>query len=66
MNKSDRDFDRRSQLIVYHFMLGPGWVEGCDACSFLVDHIDGAPYTLSITMYRWWSCHARTCARSSA
>jgi predicted dithiol-disulfide oxidoreductase (DUF899 family) len=53
-------------LIVYHFMLGPGWVEGCDACSFLVDHIDGAPYTLSITMYRWWSCHARTCARSSA
>jgi predicted dithiol-disulfide oxidoreductase (DUF899 family) len=42
MNKSDRDFDRRSQLIVYHFMLGPGWEEGCDACSFLVDHIDGA------------------------
>jgi predicted dithiol-disulfide oxidoreductase (DUF899 family) len=35
-------FDRRRQLIVYHFMLGPGWEEGCDACSFLVDHIDGA------------------------
>jgi predicted dithiol-disulfide oxidoreductase (DUF899 family) len=35
-------FDGRSQLIVYHFMLGPGWKEGCDGCSFLADHIDGA------------------------
>jgi predicted dithiol-disulfide oxidoreductase (DUF899 family) len=35
-------FDGRSQLIVYHFMLGPGWKEGCKSCSFLVDHIDGA------------------------
>src|SRR5690606_33317531 len=23
-------FDGRSQLIVYHFMFGPGWNEGCD------------------------------------
>ena len=30
-----------SQLIVYHFMLGPGWGEGCDGCSFLSDHFDG-------------------------
>ena len=22
-------FDRRSQLIVYHFMLAPGWQAGC-------------------------------------
>ena len=35
-------FDGRSQLIVYHFMFGPGWKEGCDGCSFLADHIDGA------------------------
>jgi predicted dithiol-disulfide oxidoreductase (DUF899 family) len=35
-------FDGRSQLIVYYFMLGPGWNEGCKSCSFLVDHIDGA------------------------
>lgn len=34
-------FDGRSQLIVYHFMLGPGWDEGCDGCSFLSDHFDG-------------------------
>jgi predicted dithiol-disulfide oxidoreductase (DUF899 family)/predicted transcriptional regulator YdeE len=35
-------FKGRSQLIIYHFMLGPGWEEGCRSCSFLSDHIDGA------------------------
>lgn len=35
-------FDGRSQLIVYHFMLGPGWEAGCPSCSFLADHFDGA------------------------
>jgi predicted dithiol-disulfide oxidoreductase (DUF899 family) len=35
-------FDGRSQLIVYHFMLGPGWAAGCPGCSFLSDHVDGA------------------------
>ena len=35
-------FDGRSQLIVYHFMLGPGWEEGCQSCSYLADHFDGA------------------------
>jgi predicted dithiol-disulfide oxidoreductase (DUF899 family) len=35
-------FAGKSQLIVYHFMLGPGWVEGCPSCSFLADHFDGA------------------------
>ena len=34
-------FDGRSQLIVYHFMLGPDWDAGCLGCSFLSDHIDG-------------------------
>jgi predicted dithiol-disulfide oxidoreductase (DUF899 family) len=33
-------FDGRSQLIVYHFMLGPGWKEGCPSCSFLADHFN--------------------------
>src|SRR5881296_2082257 len=28
-------FDGRRQLIVYHFMFGPGWEEGCPSCSFL-------------------------------
>lgn len=35
-------FAGRSQLIVYHFMLGPGWGEGCKACSFLADHFEPA------------------------
>lgn len=35
-------FDGRSQLIVYHFMFGPDWSEGCPYCSFLSDHLDGA------------------------
>jgi len=34
-------FDGRSQLIVYHFMFGPGWKEGCPSCSYLADHFDG-------------------------
>ncbi len=33
-------FGDHSQLIVYHFMFGPGWEEGCKSCSFLSDHID--------------------------
>jgi predicted dithiol-disulfide oxidoreductase (DUF899 family) len=34
-------FRDKSQLIVYHFMLGPGWKEGCPSCSFLADFFDG-------------------------
>ena len=40
-------FDGRSQLIVYHFMLGPGWKDGCPSCSFLADHFDGAAIHLA-------------------
>ena len=35
-------FDGRRQLIVYHFMFGPDWEEGCTGCSFISDHIDCA------------------------
>lgn len=35
-------FDGRSQLIIYHFMFGPDWNEGCPSCSFNMDHTDGA------------------------
>jgi predicted dithiol-disulfide oxidoreductase (DUF899 family) len=35
-------FGSKSQLIVYHFMLGPGWEAGCPSCSYLADHFDGA------------------------
>ena len=32
----------KSQLIVYHFMFGPGWEQGCQSCSLLSDHFDGS------------------------
>lgn len=35
-------FAGRSQLVVYHFMFGPGWKEGCPNCSLLGDHADAA------------------------
>ena len=35
-------FGGRSQLLVYHFMFGPDWEQGCPSCSYLADHIDGA------------------------
>jgi predicted dithiol-disulfide oxidoreductase (DUF899 family) len=34
-------FKGNSQLFVQHFMLGPGWKEGCPGCSFMADHLDG-------------------------
>ncbi|HEV7220201.1 MAG: DUF899 domain-containing protein [Terriglobales bacterium] len=34
-------FNGRSQLIVYHFMFGPGWKEGCPSCSYISDGFDG-------------------------
>jgi predicted dithiol-disulfide oxidoreductase (DUF899 family) len=34
-------FAGRSQLVINHFMLGPGWKEGCVGCSFGADHVDG-------------------------
>ena len=33
-------FEGRSQLMVQHFMLGPGWEQGCKACSFMMDHFN--------------------------
>lgn len=36
---ADLFFGKR-QLIIYHFMFGPGWKEGCPHCSFWADHYD--------------------------
>lgn len=33
-------FGKKSQLIVYHFMLGPDWIEPCKSCSFWAEHFD--------------------------
>jgi predicted dithiol-disulfide oxidoreductase (DUF899 family) len=40
-------FGGNSQLIVYHFMFGPEWEEGCPFCSFLADGIDGSAMHLA-------------------
>jgi predicted dithiol-disulfide oxidoreductase (DUF899 family) len=34
-------FDGRSQLLIYHFMYGPDWTEGCKSCSFWADNYNG-------------------------
>src|SRR5215510_12219683 len=39
-------FEERSQLIVYHFMFGPDWHQGCASCSFWADNFDRIPIHL--------------------
>lgn len=34
-------FQGRRQLLVQHFMFGPGWEQGCPSCSYMADHTDG-------------------------
>ena len=34
-------FDGRSQLLMYHFMYGPDWDEGCPSCSLWTDGFNG-------------------------
>jgi len=40
-------FGKHRQLAVYHFMLGPGWEQGCPSCSFLADNFEGIPIHLA-------------------
>src|SRR5436309_12129819 len=35
-------FDGRSQLLIYHLMLGPTYEAACPGCTGLADHFDGA------------------------
>ncbi|MDH3298960.1 MAG: thioredoxin family protein [Acidimicrobiia bacterium] len=34
-------FGENTQLLLYHFMMGPDWTEGCPSCSFWADNYDG-------------------------
>jgi len=34
-------FDGKKQLLIYHFMFGPDWEEGCPSCSFWADNFNG-------------------------
>src|SRR6266705_6313298 len=35
-------FGGRSQLLVYHFMLGPDYTAGCPSCSAIADGFNGS------------------------
>ncbi|MBV8967836.1 MAG: DUF899 domain-containing protein [Verrucomicrobia bacterium] len=35
-------FGDKSQLIIYHFMFGPEWQEGCPICSMAMDNVGGS------------------------
>lgn len=38
-------FGDKSQLLVYHFMFGPDWAEGCPSCSMIADSLNAiAPH----------------------
>ena len=39
-------FENRSQLVVYHFMFGPEWDQGCTHCSFWADNFNPLPVHL--------------------
>jgi len=32
-------FDGRRQLIIYHFMFDPSWVDGCPSCTYLTNNM---------------------------
>jgi predicted dithiol-disulfide oxidoreductase (DUF899 family) len=59
-------FEGRRQLMVQHFMFGPGWEQGCPSCSYMADHTDGMKCTSSIATSRLWPSRAPRCPRSSA
>lgn len=40
-------FEGRSQLVIYHFMLGPDWPEGCPSCSMAADGFDATALHLA-------------------
>lgn len=40
-------FGTCSQLLVYHFMLGPDWDQGCKSCSFWADNFQAIPIHLA-------------------
>lgn len=40
-------FGNCSQLIVYHFMFGPGWDTGCVSCSYWADSFNGLEHHLN-------------------
>jgi len=48
-------FGGRSQLLVYHFMLGPDWKAGCPSCSMIADAFNGSVVHLANHDVMLWS-----------
>src|SRR5262247_4064763 len=46
-------FDGHSQLVIYHFMFGPDWQEGCPSCSFVSDTSTAREPTWLLATSRW-------------
>jgi predicted dithiol-disulfide oxidoreductase (DUF899 family) len=46
-------FRGQRQLLVQHFMLGPGWAQGCPSCSFMADHLDSISVHLEQRSIAW-------------
>ncbi len=40
-------FSGHNQLMVYHFMYGPDWKQGCPSCSFWADNFNGVDIHLA-------------------
>ncbi len=43
----DEEKSLTRQLVVYHFMFGPDWAEGCPSCSMIADSIEGVQVHLT-------------------
>lgn len=59
-------FQGRSQLMLYHFMFGPDWEQGCSGCSFVADHVDGAIAHLAQRDVTWTAVSRAPLAKINA
>lgn len=48
-------FGDNNQLIVYHFMFGKNWEEGCPSCSYLADNFNGMDMHLNARDVSFWA-----------
>jgi predicted dithiol-disulfide oxidoreductase (DUF899 family) len=58
-------FDGHRQLLVQHFMLAPGWQQGCPSCSFMADHADGMTIHLAHRDVTSWRSRVHRSLKSS-
>ena len=59
-------FRGRSQLIVYHFMFGPGYKAGCPNCSAIADGFNGIPVHLANHDVMLWAASRAPLAKLQA